>query len=306
MKVQLNDLIVSPVTFSAGDHSYHLGEKELGGVTPIISWLYPRTYEGIPEEVLMRAAEYGTMIHSKCQLADAIGAADLPIVERYKEMMKDKGLVPIVHEYIVSDEENVASSIDIVCADGSLCDIKTTSKVHRENVALQLSIYAMLYEEQTGKDAGELYCIWLPKEQYGEPEIIRMPRISEDVCRFIISEYVAGNEPDEAREKVESLDLFGENTMKEDSDEMMREYMKLDAECKRMAKRMDEIKGALLDSLQRYDMKTLSGEGYVVSRKAASIRRSVDSKKLSTEYPDVYEKVMKETKIGESIQIKLS
>lgn len=306
MKVKLNELVVSPVTFSAGDHSYHLGEKELGGVTPIISWLYPRTYEGIPEDVLMRAAEYGTLIHSKCQLADALGTADMPIVEKYREMMKDKGLVPLVHEYIVSDEENVASSIDIVCADGTLCDIKTTSKVHRENVALQLSIYAMLYEEQTGKDAGDLLCVWLPKEQYGQPEIIRMPRISADVCRFIIDEYVAGNEPDEAREKVESLDLFGENTMKEDNDLLMKEYMKLDAECKRMAKRMDEIKGSMLESLQKYDIKTFTGEGYVVSRKAASVRRSVDSKKLSTEYPDVYEKVMKETKIGESIQIKLS
>lgn len=306
MKVKLNELVVSPVTFSAGDHSYHLGEKELGGVTPIISWLYPRTYEGIPEDVLMRAAEYGTLIHSKCQLADALGTADMPIVEKYREMMKDKGLVPLVHEYIVSDEENVASSIDIVCADGTLCDIKTTSKVHRENVALQLSIYAMLYEEQTGKEAGDLLCVWLPKEQYGQPEIIRMPRISADVCRFIIDEYVAGNEPDEAREKVESLDLFGENTMKEDNDLLMKEYMILDAGCKWMAKRMDEIKGSMLESLQKYDIKTFTGEGYVVSRKAASIRRSVDSKKLSTEYPDVYEKVIKETKIGESIQIKLS
>lgn len=306
MNVQLSDLRVSPVTFSAGDHSYHLGEIELGGVTPIVSWLYPKTYDGIPEDVLMRAAEYGTMIHSKCQLADAIGTVDLPIVQRYMEMMKDKGLEPLVHEYVVSDEENIASSIDIVCADGSLCDIKTTSMVHRENVALQLSIYAMLFEEQTGMDAGELYCVWLPKEKYGEPEIIRMPRIGAEVCEYVISEYLEGHEPDDARAKVERLDLFGEDTMRKDNDEMMKEYMKLDAECKRMAKRMDEIKGALLESLQRYDMKTLSGEGYVVSRKAASVRRSVDSKKLSAEYPEVYEKCMKETKIAESIQIKLS
>ena len=306
MKVEMSDLRISPVQFDAGEHTYRLGERELKGVTPIISWLYPDTYQGIPEEVLQRAAEYGTMIHSKCQLADAIGQTDEPVVVRYMELMKAAGLVPLVHEYTVSDEENIASQIDIVCQGGELCDIKTTSKLHRMNVTIQLSIYAWLYEMQTGVEAKGLYAVWLPKEQYGQPMIYEMPRISSDTCQLIVEEYLNGNDNTKALEALESIDLFGENTLQKDNDLLMKEYMKLDAECKRIAKRMDEIKGRMLESLQKYDIKTFTGEGYVVSRKAASIRRSVDSKKLSTEYPDVYEKVMKETKIGESIQIKLS
>lgn len=307
MKKELNqsNLRMSPVVFDATEHTYTLGEKTLQGVTPIISWMYPDTYTGIPEDVLMRAAEYGTMIHSKCQLADAIGMADEPIIMEYMQMMQDKNLIPLMHEYIVSDEAHVASAVDIVCRDGSLCDIKTTSKLHRENVALQLSIYALLFEEQTGEQAGDLYAVWLPKEQYGKPQVVALPRIDAEVCRFIIEEYLAGHEYNDARERLDAVDLFGEGALVTEAEDVMDEYIRLDAESKRIGKRMDELKAQLMEGMQRYEKKTLQSERYTVSVRAASVRRSVDSKKLQSQYPDIYEQVVKESKVAESLQIKL-
>lgn len=305
MKVEMSDLRISPVQFDAGEHTYRLGERELKGVTPIISWLYPDTYQGIPEEVLQRAAEYGTMIHSKCQLADAIGQTDEPVVVRYMELMKAAGLVPLVHEYTVSDEENIASQIDIVCQGGELCDIKTTSKLHRMNVTIQLSIYAWLYEMQTGLEAKGLYAVWLPKEQYGQPMIYEMPRISSDTCQFIVEEYINGNDNTKALEALESIDLFGENTLQKDSEIMMSEYIRLDAENKRITERMNEIKAQLMDGMRATETKTLSTDRYTVSLRAASVRKSIDSKKLKAEFPDVYAQCEKESVTEETIQIKI-
>ena len=82
----------SPVVFEPEHHTYDLNGKQLSGVTAIVKWLFPDTYAGIPESVLMQAADYGTLIHSKCELADSMGIADDPIVQDYQRIIKDAGL----------------------------------------------------------------------------------------------------------------------------------------------------------------------------------------------------------------------
>ena len=74
-QINLN-LPESPVVFEPEHHTYNLNGKLLSGVTAIVKWLFPDTYKDIPEDVLMRAADYGTLIHSKCELADSMGIVD--------------------------------------------------------------------------------------------------------------------------------------------------------------------------------------------------------------------------------------
>ena len=77
----------------------------------------------------------------------------------------------------------------------SLADIKTTSKVHEDNVRLQLSIYAYLFElNNPDCYVDRLFCLWLPKPQYGEGEIYEVKRVSTELCKAIIEAYVKGLE----------------------------------------------------------------------------------------------------------------
>ena len=46
----------SPVVFEPEHHTYNLNGKMLSGVTAIVKWLFPDTYAGIPESVLMKNA----------------------------------------------------------------------------------------------------------------------------------------------------------------------------------------------------------------------------------------------------------
>lgn len=161
-------LIKSQVVFNPDEHTYMLGDKELSGITSVISrQLFPDKYRDVPEYVLRKAAERGTMIHSICELVDDMGIThDSDEAQGYKELKDDWGLRYECSEYLVSDNEDYASCIDKVYreneTDFTLGDIKTTYVLDKESVRWQLSIYAYLFELQNpGCNAVRLIGIWL-------------------------------------------------------------------------------------------------------------------------------------------------
>ena len=301
----------SPVVFEPEHHTYNLNGKMLSGVTAIVKWLFPDTYAGIPEDVLMRAADYGTLIHSKCELADSMGIVDEPIVEQYQRIIKDAGLHVACSEYLVSDEQDIASSIDKVFVDDSLGDIKTTSKVHEVNVIVQLSIYAYLYELQTGRKANKLYLIWLPKPQYGTAMVKELSRIPADVCKYIIEVYVAGGDPLSCitalshyiTAEPEKKRVNGEipDAMEKVVDELMMVKQQLDE----LGEREKELKKQVLEAMQSVGEDTWSNDLIQFTRKAAYERESIDTKALKAKEPNIYESYKKVTKVAESMTYKL-
>ena len=306
------NLVESPVVFEPEHHTYHLNGKELSGVTAIIKWLFPDTYAGIPDSVLAQAAEYGTLIHSKCELADSMGIVDEPIVEQYQRIIKDAGLQVAVSEYLVSDGASVASSIDKVFTDDSLGDIKTTSKVHLKNVVLQLSIYAYLYELQTGRKVNNLYLIWLPKPQYGQPIVKELQRIPADICKYIIEVYAAGGDPLSALSAVSqylpAVEPERKRTKGAVPDAMsaiVEELAMVKQHLDELAEREKELKKQLLTAMQGADEDTWGNDIIQITRKAAYQRESIDTKALKANEPSIYESYKKVTTVAESLTYKL-
>lgn len=301
----------SPVVFEPEHHTYNLNGKMLSGVTAIVKWLFPNTYAGIPDSVLMRAADYGTLIHSKCELYDSLGIVDDPIVEDYKRIIKDAGLEVALSEYLVSDEKNIASSIDKVFMDDSLGDIKTTSKIHEVNVTVQLSIYAYLYELQTGRKANKLYLIWLPKPQYGQPMVKELTRIPADVCKYVVEVYAADGDPLSAitalshyiTAEPEKKRVKGEipDGMQATIEELMMVKQQLDE----LTEREKELKKQVLTAMQNVNEDSWCNDLIQFTRKATYERESIDSKELKAKMPEVYESFKKTTKVAESISYKL-
>ena len=301
----------SPVVFEPEHHTYNLNGKLLSGVTAIVKWLFPDTYAGIPDDVLMRAADYGSLIHSKCELADSLGIANEPIVQEYQRIIKDAGLQVACSEYLVSDEKNIASSIDKVFRDDSLGDIKTTSKIHEVNVIVQLSIYAYLYELQTGRKVNKLYLIWLPKPQYGQPMVKELTRIPAEVCKYIVEVYAADGDPLSAITALshyitvepEKKRVKGEipDGMQATIEELMMVKQQLDE----LGEREKVLKKQVLEAMQGVGEDSWSNDLIQFSRKAAYERESIDSKELKAKMPEVYESFKKTTKVAESISYKL-
>lgn len=315
MKVELKK---SAVVFDRASHTYMKDGQELHGVTPIVHWLFPETYAGIPQFVMDAAADYGHMIHSACQMSDVVGIAEHESVVAYQELKKACGLTTIANEYLVSDEVAVASSIDVVCEEkgvegDALIDIKTTSKVHTNHLAVQLSIYAWLYELQTGRKVGNLYCCWLPKKRYGETAMIKIDRIPSDVCQFIVKQYFGGVTNEACREKLDALGVHGDSALAKVTQEIPAEYsdvveqvISIETELKSLKEREKTLKDGLLALMRENGVKKWQGDGLTLTYVGETTRKAVDSTKLKNDYPEVYEACMKESKVSDSIKISIN
>lgn len=306
----------SPVIFDEAAHTYTLDGVRLSGVTAIVKWMFPDTYKDIPQSVLEKAAEHGSLIHKKCEQYDNCGFGDdLPEVRDYVRLKKENGLTTIENEYLVDDGKDIASSIDVVFDKDesgmySLADIKTTSKIHKDNVTLQLSIYAYLFEKcNKGKKVGRLFVIWLPKEQYGKAELMELKRIGSADCKKIVKAYVAKEDATPYREKyfggveasteIESIEEALPATLKDAEDEII----KIETKLKQMEERKKELKEGLYELMVQHNVKKWQSEKLQIIRKLESTRESVDTAKVKKQYPEVYADCLKVSKVKGSITI---
>lgn len=297
--IQLQD---SGVSFDAEAHRYFLNGNELSGITGILhKHIFPDQYKDIPQFVLDRAAERGTMVHESIELLDAgfEPAKSTPEIENYKRIKADNGLKTIANEYIVTDGEHFASGIDLVFTNGGkniiLVDIKTTSVLNKEYVSWQLSIYAYFFELQNPDlKVSKLYALWLrgDKSEFAEVE-----RIDTAIVKDLLQCEIDG------RKFINPLAKADTKVPAEIKNAEMAVYT-LVTQIKELTEKKKQLSEGLLKLMQDNDVKSFKGEHITLSRKAASTREDIDKKKLKEEYPEVYAACVKTTNINESLQIR--
>ena len=312
-------LVESPVVFDGDRHTYTLNGQMLSGVTPIIAWLFPDTYRGIPQAVLDMAADRGKMVHSKCELYDSMGILPSEEDSEFRQAVKEYAMLTKDHqvlcsEYLVSDEHRIASAIDKVFADDSLGDIKTTSKVHGLNVQVQLSIYAWLYEKMNPEHkVPHLYLIWVPKPQYGNPELRELERIPASVCEYIVDVWANDGDRMSAMAALTGcgvkLEAAGGKRMAGEIPEgvqtLVDELLMVKKQLDFLSDREKEIRNSLLVAMSNLNEEKWANDLIQFTKKAAYLRESVDSKALKADNPELYEKYKKVTKVAESLTYKI-
>ena len=316
--MEKKNLVCSPVVFNEEHHTYTLNGHNLSGVTPIIAWLFPDTYQGIPQSVLSQAAAYGTEVHKACEVYDTLDI--LPEDDWLKEVVYQYASVtktlPEVacSEYLVSDEYRIASCIDKVFVNDALADIKTTSKVHGLLVQLQLSIYAWLYEKQNPeRKVPALYLIWLPKPQYGVPAVKQLERIPASICEYIVEVWAADGDRLSAMAALTGcgVALEYDNTPRkvgeipENVQALVDELIVVKKQLDYFAEREKEIKNDLLVTMSNLNEDKWADDLIQITKKAAYLRESIDTKALKADNPEIYAKYKKETKVSESLTYKV-
>ena len=316
--MEKKNLVCSPVVFNEEHHTYTLNGNSLSGVTPIIAWLFPDTYQGIPQSVLSQAAAYGTEVHKACEVYDSLDI--LPEEDYLKEVVYQYASVtktlPEVacSEYLVSDEYRIASCIDKVFVNDALADIKTTSKVHGLLVQLQLSIYAWLYEKQNPeRKVPALYLIWLPKPQYGVPAVKQLERIPASICEYIVEVWAADGDRLSAMAALTGcgVALEYDNTPRkvgeipENVQALVDELIVVKKQLDYFAEREKEIKNDLLVTMSNLNEDKWADDLIQITKKAAYLRESIDTKALKADNPEIYAKYKKETKVSESLTYKV-
>jgi hypothetical protein len=296
----MRELVKSSVVFDEVNHTYKLGDRELSGITSLLErqGLAP-SYDRVSKRVLDSAADYGTGVHAMIEMCDTLGDFDNddPVYKAYRECMKKAGLVRLANEYLVSDEESYASSIDLVTTDYSLIDHKTTSTLHTETVSWQLSIYAYLFEFQNPtKKAGKLYVMWLPK---GKPaKLVEVPRHTSEECEELL-------EADKRGEIYKpQLPISDNNTLALKRDAILEVY-NIESQLKELKKKSATLRAGLLEMMQEQGIDKCDLGEFTLTVKKAYEKNDFDKEALKADEPEIYAKYETKKTVGDSLTLTL-
>lgn len=290
-------LIKSSVVFEPQTHQYINDNWEiLLGVTSLMKkhGLSP-DYSAIDPEVLRKAAERGSKVHSDIEMyCKGEQVEETPAIKAFAKLKLDV----LDNEYLVSDNEIVASSIDVVLSDYSLADIKTTSTLHLEPLRWQLSIYAYLFELQNPNiKAGKLYGIHI---RNGVAKVVEVERIqSVEIERLMQCErngltFIASLTPCVEEDK-EMIELFN----------IEQAIVHLKDQIKGYEEAKTKFYETLYTKMENDNIKKLETVSMAITRVLPTMRNSVDSKQLESKYPEVYAEVLKQSEVKGGIKITL-
>lgn len=290
------NLTKSSVVFNEEHHTYHLDGVELSGITGILSkHLFPNKYDSVPRFVLEKAAERGSYIHAACEFVDLFDVEHECIeAQNYLKLKEAHGLETIENEYLVSDNEYFASSIDVVFSDLSLADIKTTYHFDKEYVSWQLSIYAYLFELQNPDlKANRLYGIWLRGDK---AELIEVERKPSDVIKQLLDCEINGT-------------LFNPPALKSDVPAKVLEIQNYIIELDMMAKDLTDKRKVLLDGIHKEMIKAgvdkWKTDLISLTAKKSTTKESFDTKALKEKYPDIYNQFTRQSTVKGSLLLKI-
>jgi len=272
------------VVFDQERHTYSLNGKTLGGVTPIVKWMYPETYSNVSQDVLEKAAERGTFIHENIELADGLGITPSECEEalEYITLRDEWGLKAQENEYLVTDGKEIASSIDIVYDDLSIADIKCTSKIHVDNVQLQLSIYSYLFEMMNGVKPKRLLVVWLPRAQYGKPKIIELDCIPSDVIEQVLAGYLSG----ESNEKYLPL-LQSEHGLQIVNRDILLQIDSVERQMAALQEQQKTLRETLREAMKKHGVTKWETDYFKISLGNDTQVTSFDAKRYQAEHNDL-------------------
>ena len=286
--IQLN---TSPVIFNEEQHTYHLGDKQLHGITSRLArQLFPDKYKDIPSAILQRAAERGSAIHHACQFADVTGF-EPDTIEAQNYLKLREAYNPLANEYTVSDEDYFASNIDCVWEkDGEiiLADIKTTSTLDEEYLSWQLSVYAHLFEQQNPHlTVTHLYGVWLRGDISKLVEVPRKP--TEDIITLM-----------ECEKRGDIIPIEKDMLITTSAVSMLIEAKQL---AEHYTAKYKEMEQALLGAMIEKSVKSWDAGKLKATYTPASESTTFDAKTFQAEHPELYAQYQKTTKRKESIRI---
>lgn len=311
----MKDIIILPklnqsdVIYIEDKHKYFTPDfKKLHGITGFINeQLFPGKLDGIPKSVLSLVTERGKRVHKECENIDNEGIeAESKHGENYLRLKSDFGLTHIASEYIVTDNEFIASPIDKVYlgrySDSVILgDIKTTYKLDMLYLSWQLSIYAYYFEKQnTHLKVDTLLAIWLRGED--TDCIVQVERIPDKEIEIFLQcckeglKYVDNCSSDFYVAKLNDLPVKVRNV--EESVYQLIEMQKT------LDEQMNKFKFQFLELMKEAKADNIKGDLITITRKKEYRRESLDTKALKEKYPDIYEEFIKYSNVKELIQIK--
>lgn len=288
-----------PVLFNQEQHTYKnvgTGEEYKGITGTLLRRVFPDRYKDVPQAILDKAAERGSLAHESIELAETIGVT--PTTEEGKNYLKLKEkfrLQFLASEHTVSDLEQYATNIDAIYEVKEnvvdLADYKTTYKLDKECLSWQLSICAYFFELNNPHiKVRKLYGIWLRGDiaqlvEVGRHTDLEVKTLIEADLNNVVFDYSPAF-PDYITENEMALCELGRHIK-----ELSEEY--------------DAIKSEILAKMIENNDKSFDTGNVLITVIAPSQRETFDSKKFKTEHANLYGQYVKTSTTKESLKITL-
>lgn len=307
--IQLNQ--VSRVVFFEEPHEYILDKtKKLIGLTQLMSKHHlSADYSNIGKDVLDHAAELGTQAHKAIEAyCDGLPIPETTLIKSFKKL----GLNIVATEYLVTDYETVASSIDLVAEVDEktvdLIDMKRTSSVHKDSLSWQLGGYKFLFELlNPNVKVRNVYCLPIKKGNTDDitkdkcGALVQIDPISEWEFRALLDCERLG----QIYEKVEDEDnptvALAETFINGHFPQLAASLKTI----KRMEAYVDNAKAGIQAFLDEHNIEKLSLEGMEITVKKPYFSSRFDTKSFRKDHPDLAEKYTQQTEVAGSITIKV-
>ena len=287
----MNDLVFDPQT-----HTYTLDGKDLISVTQILAkhGLSPN-YNGVDEDTLKASAERGTLIHK--EIENYIKKGEIGFTDECAEFVSyvRENNIAIMGSEVTFHNDIVAGTCDLIINSQKgyliVADIKTTSTLHKDSVAWQLSLYAYLSGNKT-MNHGQAF------------------HFSKDGLKVVDIEL----KPVEEVEKLLECERKGEIYKQElviEGFELAKFYeaeqiiVKAKEEQKRAEETQKEVYNAILKAMEEQGVKTYETDTMKIIYVAPTTRVTLDTARLKKENPLMAKAYEKETETKASLRITL-
>lgn len=287
----MNELVFDPQT-----HTYTLGGKDLISVTQLLAkhGLSPN-YDGVDEETLKASAERGKLIHK--EIENYIKKGEIGFTEEVAQFVSyvRENNIDIRGSEVTFHNDIVAGTCDLIINSQKgyliVADIKTTSTLHKESVAWQLSLYAYLSGNKT-MNHGQAF------------------HFSKDGLKVVDIEL----KPMEEVEKLLECERKGELYKQElviEGFELAKFYeaeqiiIKAKEEQKRAEETQKEVYEAILKAMEEQGVKTYETDTMKITYVAPTTRVTIDTARLKKENPLMAKAYEKETITKASLRVTL-
>jgi hypothetical protein len=286
------------VVFDKETHTYTLDGKNLISTTQLLSkFSLAPSYSAVNQEKLRLASEYGSLVHEEIENYIKEGKTGLTAeLDEFIEYLSKNPSIRALQSETMVNNDIVAGTIDLIFENNGktyIADFKTTSTIHTQTVAWQLSIYAYLYDKENYENISIQVFHFEPELRVVDLQL--KPRV--EVERLMECQRTGNN-------YLESSDLLP-SALQYDLKEVENKFTTLEEEYKKLKAVRDELLAKVKQVMEESGTTTVSTESFKITYVAPQTREGIDTKKFIEEHPRLAKKYKTTTQVKSSIRITL-
>lgn len=286
------------IIFDSANHRYFKDGDEKVSVGKIVNFYLNIDLSNIPPEILKSAQDRGTDIHLMCDKIlsgedfETIYSKEYKDFEylRKKHKIKTNSIEGIVYAW--TPHGDYCGTYDLYDSKSKiLYDIKTSYEKHIEEWTLKCNLYRYALE-QNKSQVKEIKIIYLPSEKSpNKAEVFNLEILPDLKVEEVVKAYYRQERPSQIVE------------LKTLSKDAIKQLALAFSTIERIQTEIDTIKQRVKEEMESRGIYNFQCPEFNISIRKNHIQKRFDGKKFKEDFPEIYEKYVKDIEIKSSINI---